>query len=326
MMSAELICMSHGGLMNVDELLTPEELGAVNAEIGHARIAAKNAAPDLVIKFGNDHNSGLSLRLMPPFMVGLRARTLGDFNTSCDQILIDEANGRALVRFLHQSGIDVATSYDALFDHGIAMALDKLFGGVGTVPVIPFFTNCGGDLRPPLHRSLALGAAIGTFFRTTLPDLKVLFVGSGGLSHDPPLPEYEKSSPEVQQRMIDGVEWTEAKLLDRTRWVTESGREHGRGEGSLRPLNPEWDQLMLDYFASGDLESIAAQDDSRVIELGGRGASEIRNWLAAFAALRAYGGGSYQINHQYYRPLPSWIVGFATVQAATRDLAMQEAA
>jgi 2,3-dihydroxyphenylpropionate 1,2-dioxygenase len=320
-MPAELICMSHGGLMNVDELLTADELIEVNAEIGHARTAAGNAAPDLVVKFGNDHNSGLSLRLMPPFMVGLRARTLGDFNTSREPLLIDEANGRALVKYLHQAGIDVATSYDALFDHGIAMALDKLFGNVGTVPVIPFFTNCGGDLRPPLHRSLALGTAIGTFFKTRLPDLKVLFVGSGGLSHDPPLPEFEKSPRDVQQRMITGVEWTDEKLRDRTRWVTEAGREHGRGEGDLRPLNPEWDGEMLSLFSSGNLESIAIQDDATVIDLGGRGASEIRNWLAAFAALRAYGNGVYQINHQYYRPLPSWIVGFANVHAVTHGKA-----
>lgn len=325
-MPAELICMSHGGLMNVDELLTTEELNEVNAEIGQARAAAKDAAPDLVIKFGNDHNSGLSLRLMPPFMVGLRARTLGDFNTSCDQILIDEANGRALVGYLHEAGIDVATSYDALFDHGIAMALDKLFDGVRAVPAIPVFTNCGGDLRPPLHRSLSLGTAIGAFFRDQLPDLNVMFVGSGGLSHDPPLPLFEKSPPEVQQRMIDGVEWTEEKLRDRTRWVTESGREHGRGEGDLRPLNPDWDLEMLAHFASGDLESIAKQDDTTVIDLGGRGASEIRNWLAAFAALREYGGGSYQIGHHFYRPLPSWIVGFANVHAVARGKVLQAAA
>lgn len=315
-MSAELICMGHGGLMNVEELLTQEDLDAVNAQIGYAREVATRAAPDLIVKFGNDHNSGFSLRLMPPFLIGLRAKTLGDFDTSRKQFLIDEVKARALVRHLHETGIDVATSYDALFDHGMVMALDKLFGGVDAVPTIPVFTNCGGDLRPPLHRSLALGAAIGTYFAIHLPQMQVMFIGSGGLSHDPPLPEFENSPPDVQQRMIDGVEWTEKSLGERTRRVTEAGREHGRGEGGLRPLNPDWDREMLAHFASGDLESIAQQDDAEVVKVGGRGASEIRNWLAAFAALRAYGGGRYEIDHQFYRPLPSWITGFAIVHAA----------
>ena len=325
-MPADLICLSHGGLMNVDALLTPDELDSVNAELAEARASAASAAPDLVVKFGNDHNSGLSLRLMPPFMIGLRARTLGDFNTSSQPISVAEPYGRALVQWLHDHGVDVATSYDALFDHGIAMALDKLFGGVDRVPVIPVFTNCGGDLRPPLHRSLALGTAIGEFFRDRMPELKVMFVGSGGLSHDPPLPEFETAPPAVRQRMIDGTEWNAASLHERLLRVIDSGAEHGRGEGSLRPLNPEWDRQMLALFAAGELEQVAAQKDRDIIEVGGRGASEIRNWLAAFAALRAYGSGRYTIQHEYYRPLPSWIVGFGSVRAQAAAPALATAA
>ncbi|WP_219893449.1 3-carboxyethylcatechol 2,3-dioxygenase [Aquisediminimonas profunda] len=324
-MPAELICMGHGGLMNVEALLTPDELAAVKDEIGQARAAVHGFVPDLIIQFGNDHNSGFSLKLMPPFLVALRARTLGDFDTSQKVLAIDEVLARQLVRHLHAEGIDVATSYDALFDHGFTMALDKLFGDREHPPVIPVFTNCGGDLRPPLHRSLALGTAIGQFCASQFSHLNVLFVGSGGLSHDPPLPEFEKSSPSVQQRMIEGVEWTDSSLRERTERVTEAGREHGRGEGALRPLNPEWDREMLAYFGTADLEAVAAQDDLEIVEAGGRGASEIRNWLAAFAALRAY-GGHYSVEHEFYRPLPSWITGFAIVHAASKSNEMRTAA
>jgi len=325
-MPAELICMGHGGLMNVAELLGPEDLDAVNRELDQARETALAAAADVVVKFGNDHNSGFSLRLMPPFLVALRARTLGDFGTSQTAMSVDEATGRALVRYLHEAGIDVATSYDALFDHGMTMALDKLFDGVDTVPTIPVYTNCGGDLRPPLHRSLALGTAIGAFFREYRPELKVLFVGSGGLSHDPPLPEFEGAPDDVRQRMIEGIEWTDAGLAERQRRVIEVGREHGRGEGELLALNPEWDHTMLDLFDSLDLETIAAQEDRAVIATAGRGASEIRNWLAAFAALRSYGAGHYRIDHRFYRALPSWIVGFAYVHALPGATAERAAA
>lgn len=314
MMPAELIAMSHGGLMNVPALLEADDLNAVELALDRLRIAAQAFAPDVVVQFGNDHNSGFSLALMPPFLIGLRARTLGDFATSQNEVAIDERHGRALVRHLHEAGVDVSTSYRALLDHGFAMAQDKLLGGVGTVPVIPIFTNCGGDLRPPLHRSLALGTAIGRYFAAEHPDLRVLYLASGGLSHDPPLPEFETAPAEVKDRMIEGVEWCDEKLADRTRWVTEAGKEHGLGEGNLRPLNPNWDMEMLDCFERGDADAAARQDDREVIALGGRGGSEIRNWISAFGAFGAH-CGRYVFRQRFYRPLPSWIVGFATVHA-----------
>lgn len=314
-MPAEAICMGHGGLMNFDELLSPDEESDVRGELEHAKAMAARFRPDIVVKFGNDHNSGFSLRLMPAFLVALRARTLGDFGTTAKPLAVDEPLGRELVAHLHESGIDVATSYDALFDHGIVMALDKLFDDASSISVIPVFSNCGGDLRPPLKRSLSLGQAIGAFFRDRHPDLKVMFIGSGGLSHDPPLPIFIESSPEVQQRMIDGVQWTEQSLATRTANVIAAGREHGLGEGPLQPLNPRWDEWLMTCFAAAELSAVTAQSDEEVIRLGGRGGSEIRNWVAALAALREYGNGSYQTEHSYYRALPSWITGFGIIHA-----------
>lgn len=309
-MPAQLICMGHGGLMNFDELLSDDENSDVASQIAGARAAAQSFAPDLIVKFGNDHNSGFALKLMPAFLVGLRGRTLGDFGTSALPLPVDEPRARALVAHLHESGIDVATSYDALFDHGIAMAVDKLFGRVDAVPIIPIFTNCGGDLRPPLKRSLALGQVVGAFFRQHEPELKVLFIGSGGLSHDPPLPIFSTAAPEVQARMISGTAWTEDSLKIRSENVKAAGREHGRGEGSLQPLNPTWDAWLLDQFARGDLARVAQLSDAEVIAEGGRGGSEIRNWIAALAAFQSYAPDSWRIDHRYYRPLPSWITGF----------------
>jgi 2,3-dihydroxyphenylpropionate 1,2-dioxygenase len=316
-MPAQVLCMSHGGLMNFPDLLSAEEDAEVAAEIAKARRAVADFAPDLVIKFGNDHNSGFSLKLMPAFLVALRARTLGDFGTTAKPLAVREDVARALVSHLHGAGVDVATSYDALFDHGIIMALDKLFNDAASVPVVPVFTNCGGDLRPPLRRSEALGRAIGVYLRDERPDLKVLFLGSGGLSHDPPLPTFVSAPPEVQRRMIEGTTWTEEALAVRTANVIAAGREHGRGEGPLQSLNPAWDTWLLDRFTAGDLAAIVRQSDAEVIAMGGRGGSEIRNWIAAFAAFGEYGRGLSHIEQRYYRALPSWITGFGLIRATT---------
>ncbi|GEO01624.1 2,3-dihydroxyphenylpropionate/2,3-dihydroxicinnamic acid 1,2-dioxygenase [Novosphingobium sediminis] len=317
-MPAQLICMSHGGLMNFPDLLSEDEDGDVSTAMDAARQAVADFAPDLVIKFGNDHNSGFSLRLMPAFLIALRARTLGDFGTTAKPLSVREDIARALVSHLHEAGVDIATSYDALFDHGIVMALDKLFDDAATVPVIPVFTNCGGDLRPPLKRSEALGRAIGAYLRDERPDLKVLFLGSGGLSHDPPLPTFVTAPPEVQRRMIEGTNWSEEALAQRTANVIAAGREHGRGEGPLQSLNPAWDGWLLDRFASGDLSAVTAQSDAEVIAMGGRGGSEIRNWIAACAALDEYTRGATRIERRYYRALPSWITGFGLIHASER--------
>ncbi len=320
MMPAELICTSHSPLTNIPGLVGADVEARLEAGLTSLRSHIKSFGPDLIVQFGNDHNSGLSLGLMPPFMVGLRARGLGDFDTSAGEILIAEEVGRELVQHLHHTQVDVATSYDLILDHGFVWALDHLIGGIDHIPVIPIFTNCGGDLRPPVDRSLSLGDSVGHFLAARYPNRRVLILGSGGLSHDPPLPDFKSSPPEVQARMIEGTIWTAESLVARSERVADAGRQHGRGEGNLRPLNPDWDEWILDRLIAGDLETIAGLGDAEIIREAGRGGSEIRNWLSAFAAMRAYGEGL-SAERIYYEPIPSWIVGFAMARAHAQPIA-----
>ncbi|NWK97471.1 3-carboxyethylcatechol 2,3-dioxygenase [Sphingobium lactosutens] len=313
-MGVELLCTSHSPLINVDGQAPAEPTSRVDDLFGTLAGDLATRPPKFVIQFGNDHNSGMALKLMPPFMVALRARAVGDFDTSQGPMLVDEATGRALVKYLHGAGVDVATSYDAYLDHGFVVAQDRLFGGIDKIPVIPIFINCGGDLRTPLDRVLALGTAVGEFIRREHAADDVLILGSGGLSHDPPLPDFMTSDGIMQQRMIDGTQWTAQSLRERTERVSEMGREHALNGGGLQALNPGWDRMILQHLAAGRLEDIAAMDDAEVVRLGGRGASEIRNWLAAFAALRAV-RGSYSAEELYYEAVPAWIVGFAAMRA-----------
>jgi len=61
-----------------------------------------------------------------------------------------------------------------------------LFGDATARPVIPIFINSVATPLGPLRRARALGAAVGTFLATL--GKRVLVLGSGGLSHDPPVP------------------------------------------------------------------------------------------------------------------------------------------
>ncbi|MOA67214.1 2,3-dihydroxyphenylpropionate/2,3-dihydroxicinnamic acid 1,2-dioxygenase [compost metagenome] len=47
--------------------------------------------------------------------------------------------------------------------------------------------------------------------------------------------------------------------------------------------------------------------------LAGKSTHEVKTWVAAFAALGAF--GSYQASARYYRPIPEWIAGFGSLSA-----------
>jgi 2,3-dihydroxyphenylpropionate 1,2-dioxygenase len=47
--------------------------------------------------------------------------------------------------------------------------------------------------------------------------------------------------------------------------------------------------------------------------LAGKSTHEVKTWVAAFAALAAF--GDYQARERYYRPIPEWIAGFGSLSA-----------
>jgi 2,3-dihydroxyphenylpropionate 1,2-dioxygenase len=315
-----VVCSSHAHLMDYPGLVPDDVATEARSAIAVQRERIGRYAPDLVIKIGDDHASGFALGLMPPFTVGIRAFGIGDFKCSAGPLSVDEEKARDLLAFLHAEGVDASHSYRMPVDHGIVQLLDHFFGGIDRIPVIPVVVNCGGDLRPPLRRARALGTAIGRFVRQRLAGKRVLVLGSGGLSHDPPLPVFMSSSPEVQERLIAGTPtWTPEAMSARVHRVLEIAREHGRGEGELQPLDPEWDAMVLGHLEHRDLEALCAIPDEEVVRKGGRGASEIRNWIAAFSALDAYSGGAYAATRDYYRAIPGWVVGFATMHGEPVD-------
>lgn len=315
-MPIKVLCSSHAHLMGYPGLVDEEVAAEAAAAVAHHRRLVQEFEPELVIELGDDHGSGFALRLMPPFTVGIRAYGVGDFQCASGPLFTDEAAARALVEFLHARGVDVSHSYRMPVDHGIVQLLEHYLGGIDRVPVIPIVVNCGGDLRPPLARARALGSAIGQFLRERLAERRVLVLGSGGLSHDPPLPVFLDSAPEVQERLIEGTaSWTPEAMAARVERVLDFAREHGRGQGPLQPLDSGWDREILASFEGRELDRICAIPDHEVIARGGRGAAEIRNWIGAIAAIDAYAGGRYRAVTDYYRPIPGWIVGFAMMHA-----------
>jgi 2,3-dihydroxyphenylpropionate 1,2-dioxygenase len=173
--------------------------------------------------------------------------------------------------------------------------------------VIPIFVNAIAVPLGPLHRCRALGTAVGAYLAGL--DKRVLLVGSGGLSHSPPVPTLATAPPAVLRRIVDGEPMTPEQRQARQAAVIAAARSFAGGESDLRPLNPAWDHRFLELIDDEKLDDLDHWSNSFVDYEGGSSAHEIRTWVAAFAALET--AGPYQTTVRYYKPAAELIAGFA---------------
>jgi 2,3-dihydroxyphenylpropionate 1,2-dioxygenase len=298
--------MSHSPLLN---LPGPAQhlLDDIDGALTQAREFVESFNPELVVIFAPDHYNGFFYKLMPPFCIGTEAQGVGDYGTHKGPLDVPEATAVACAKAVLSAGVDIAISASMDVDHGTVQPLEKLFGRATARPVIPIFINSVATPLGPLHRCRALGTAVGSYLATL--NKRVLVVGSGGLSHDPPVPTMATATPAVVERIVHGRPMTTEQRQARQTAVMEAARSFASGGSELQPLNPAWDQRFLDILDSGELDDLDMWSNSFIAQEGGNSAHEIRTWVAAFSAL-AY-AGPYQTALRYYKPAPDLIAGFA---------------
>ena len=164
----------------------------------------------------------------------------------------------------------------------------------------------------PVSRIRALGTAIGEAAAEL--DKRVLFLGSGGLSHDPPVPVLDGAPPRVADALIEGHPPTPEQRLRGEERVVQAGRDYAAGSTSMIPINPAWDNQLLDILESGSLAELDTWTVEWMGTEGGGSAHEVRTWIAAFASLAATGG--YRLDSRFYEAIPEWIAGFAVATAS----------
>lgn len=267
--------------------------------------------PDFIIVFGPDHFNGFFYDLMPAFCVGADAEAIGDYGTKRGKLRTDESLAVELAEFLGENDFDLAVSYRMQVDHGFAQPLSILTGSLQKYPVIPIFINSAAPPLPSMKRVRKFGHAVGEFCLAT--GKRVLLIGSGGLSHDPPVPSIKTASPEQKEALIAGRNLSpEARKIRQERTV-KAAEEFAAGTGNLRELNEEWGRNFVSLLELGNLEKADSYSDEWITAEGGRAGHEIRTWLAAFAAQSVL--GPYQTNLLYQRSIPHWIVDMAMVTA-----------
>ncbi len=298
--------MSHSPLLNLPGP-SRDLLDDIEGAIAQAREFVEDFGPELVVIFSPDHYNGFFYKVMPPFCIGMRANGVGDYGTHAGPLDVPEDLAAACANAVLGADVDVAVSASMDVDHGTVQPLEKLFGSATARPVIPIFVNAIGVPLGPLHRCRALGAAVGGYLATL--DKRVLVIGSGGLSHSPPVPTLATAPPAVLQRIVHGEPMTPEQRQARQAAVIEAAKSFAGGGSDLKPLNPVWDHRFLEIIDDGQLAELDRWSNSFVDYEGGSSAHEIRTWVAAFAALET--AGPYQIAVRYYKPAAELIAGFA---------------
>jgi 2,3-dihydroxyphenylpropionate 1,2-dioxygenase len=310
-MAVALLSMSHSPLLeHVDP--GPETTAAVNEAFGTARSFVHDYDPDLIVNFGPDHYNGFFYELMPTFCIGYDAVSIGDYGSQAGPLNVPGDVAKELAAFVLDAGLDTAVSLRMEVDHGAVQPLELMYGDIAAKPVIPIFLNCVAPPFSPLRRIRMFGEAVGRFFARS--DRKVLFIASGGLSHDPPVPRIATATPEQREFLLGGGRHLTAQARDeRQQRVITTARAFAAGQADIKDLAPEWDRTLMDILASGDLTPLDAWTPDWMTEVAGNSSHEVRTWIAAYAALGA--SGEYTVDYSFYRPIREYIAGFGVTTA-----------
>jgi 2,3-dihydroxyphenylpropionate 1,2-dioxygenase len=294
-MTFGLVCASHSPIMMVCAR-PPEREPEILAEYDKRKAAIEAFDPELVLAFGTDHYFGFHYELMPSYCIGTACRSIGDIGGFAGTFAVPGETAFALADFLVGEGFDPAVAQNMTVDHGFSQPMHRLLGGVDRFPVIPIYINA---LTPPLpryRRIRELGEAVGRFAKGL--GKRVLFLGSGGLSHHPTryYPPPEEATPEVAAYQMSGAAggtFSDEAWLERLDTMHREAA-HMLIDGRRTPqdirLNVEADREFLDLLCAGDLTRFDDWRGEALVPRAGVGFNELLTWIAATAAHMAAGG------------------------------------
>jgi 2,3-dihydroxyphenylpropionate 1,2-dioxygenase len=310
-MQRAFLGMSHTPLMGLNPVAA-EVQDELDAAIASARRLAHEFAPELIVLVAPDHYNGFFNELMPPFCIGTEARAVGDYLSPAGELNVDSKTAVALAAHLMDADFDAAVSRRMRVDHGFAQALQLIWGGLNTPPVVPVFVNAVAQPGiPRVSRCRAFGEAIGQFL-DRLPR-RTLLIGSGGLSHEPPVPTLAHPDAAVRERITVRSEPSAADREAKTQRVMAAGVALASGSSAMKPLNPAWDRAWMDALASGGaaLDALNALPEDDIEREAGLSAHESKTWLVARSALAT--GRALPCSLRHYQAIPEYIAGFGVM-------------
>jgi protocatechuate 4,5-dioxygenase, beta chain len=145
--------------------------------------------PDVAVVFYNDHGLNFFLNAMPTFAIGAAAEYKnadeGWGIPTTPPFKGDPKLSWHIINSVAGENFDLTTCQEMLVDHGFTVPMQLFwpnfsYGGVRTIPVA---INTVQHPLPSPARCFALGQAIGRAIGSYPEDLKVVVLGTGGMSH-----------------------------------------------------------------------------------------------------------------------------------------------
>jgi protocatechuate 4,5-dioxygenase, beta chain len=152
----------------------------------HRWLAEKK--PDVAVVFYNDHGLNFFLDKMPTFAVGAAPQyTSADEGWGIPQVAPFQGDldlSWQLINQVTAEDFDLTTCQEMLVDHAMTNPLHLMYPDERwAVRIVPIAINTVQFPLPSARRCWALGEAVGRAVRAWDSDAKVMFLGTGGLSH-----------------------------------------------------------------------------------------------------------------------------------------------
>ena len=148
------------------------------------------AKPDVAVVFYNDHGLNFFLNNIPTFAVGAapeyRNEDEGWGIPSVGTFQGVPKFSWHIINQLVNKDFDIATCQEMVVDHAVSLPLKLLWDGQGNdwpVKIVPIEVNTVQHPMPSARRCYQLGRAVGEAIESFPEDLKVVMLGTGGLSH-----------------------------------------------------------------------------------------------------------------------------------------------
>jgi gallate dioxygenase len=175
-----------------------------------AKAWLEQAKPDLMIVFYNDHMNRFFFDAYPTFALGV-----GDRHELADEgwgkrnfpsLPGDAEFGWHLARSLVADEFDPTICQEIAIDHGILSVLPLLCDTPWPAPVIPIAVNVIQHPLPSALRLWKLGQAVRRAVESYPRDLKIVVLGTGGMSHQLHGERFGFMNPEWDNRFMDLLE------------------------------------------------------------------------------------------------------------------------
>ena len=145
--------------------------------------------PDVAVVFYNDHGLNFFLDKLPTFAVGTAVQYRNEDEgwgiPVSRSISGDPELSWYLINALVADEFDITMCQDMLVDHAVTIPLALMWPGEKWqgIKIVPVSINTVQHPLPSLSRCFKLGRSIGRAVDNYGKDLRVMMVGTGGLSH-----------------------------------------------------------------------------------------------------------------------------------------------